>query len=130
MAEKEEVQPEWFTRWSDEVGGGQQLEEARLSLIAAPLTVKGDLTSTYPLFVAGTVTGSIKGQERVTIELGGTVHGRVEASEVFVAGMVDGDVAARTVAVAKGGEIKGDIAYESLSVQTGGIVCGKLSRSP
>ena len=121
-------QPDWFRRWSDEVGGGQKLEDARLSLIAAALTVKGDLSSTYPLYVAGTVTGSILGKERVTIELGGTVHGRVEAAEVFVAGVVDGDVAARTVAVANGGEIKGDIAYESLSVQAGAVVCGRLSR--
>lgn len=129
MAEPQQ-QPDWFTRWSDDVGGDQKLDEARLSLIAAPLTVKGDLSSTYPLFVAGTVTGSITGKERVTIELGGTVHGRVEATEVFVAGLVDGDVAARTVAVANGGEIKGDIAYESLSVQAGAVVCGKLSRTP
>ena len=120
--------PDWFTRWSDDVSGGQKLEDARLSLIAAPLTVSGDLNSTYPLYVAGTVTGSIIGQERVTIESGGTVHGRVEAAEVFVAGVVDGDVAARSVAVANGGEIKGDIAYESLSVQAGAIVCGKLTR--
>ncbi len=127
MAEAQ--QPDWFKRWSDEVGGGQQLDNARLSLIAAPLTVTGDLSSTFPLFVAGTVTGSIMGKERVTIETGGTVHGKVEAEEVFVAGVVDGDVAARTVAVANGGEIKGDIAYESLSVQAGAVVCGKLTRN-
>ncbi len=114
-------------------GGG----EGTLSVIAAGLRIVGDVSGSGLLKVDGNVEGSIVGPRQVIIGRGGIVRGNIEATEVILAGTIEGsiysadrvevqgtallhgDVSTRTIVVHEGARLNG-------SVQMGGAVAGAL----
>jgi len=104
--------------------------EGALSIIAAGMTVSGDIESTGVVKVEGRVDGSIRSARQVLVGRQGTVHGDIETREAVIGGAVEGtitaserveiqataavlgDIITRTIVVAEGGRINGTVRME------------------
>jgi cytoskeletal protein CcmA (bactofilin family) len=104
--------------------------EGALSIIAAGMTVSGDIESTGVVKVEGRVDGSIRSARQVLVGRQGTVHGDIETREAVIGGTVEGtitaseraeiqataavqgDIVTRTIVVAEGGRINGTVRME------------------
>lgn len=104
--------------------------EGALSIIAAGMTVSGDIESTGVVKVEGRVDGSIRSARQVLVGRQGTVHGDIETREAVIGGAVEGtitaserveiqataavlgDIVTRTIVVAEGGRINGTVRME------------------
>lgn len=104
--------------------------EGALSIIAAGMTVTGDIESNGVVKVEGRVEGSIRTARQVLIGrqghvkgdietpeavIGGTVEGTITATErveVQATAMVTGDVHTKTIVILEGGRINGSVRME------------------
>lgn len=104
--------------------------EGALSIIAAGMTVSGDIDSNGVVKVEGRVDGSIRSARQVLVGRQGSVHGDIETREAVIGGAVEGtitaterveiqatasvqgDIVARTIVVAEGGRINGAVRME------------------
>lgn len=104
--------------------------EGALSIIAAGMTVTGDIESNGVVKVEGRVEGSIRTARQVLIGrqghvkgdietpeavIGGTVEGVITATErveVQATAMVTGDVRTKTIVILEGGRINGSVRME------------------
>ncbi len=104
--------------------------EGALSIIAAGMTVSGDIDSNGVVKVEGRVDGSIRSARQVLVGRQGSVHGDIETREAVIGGAVEGtitaserveiqatasvqgDIVARTIVVAEGGKINGAVRME------------------
>lgn len=104
--------------------------EGALSIIAAGMTVSGDIESTGVVKVEGRVDGSIRSARQVLVGRQGTVHGDIDTREAVIGGSVEGtitaserveiqataavlgDIVTRTIVVAEGGKINGSVRME------------------
>jgi cytoskeletal protein CcmA (bactofilin family) len=99
--------------------------EATLSVIAPGLRVKGDLFGPGLLKIDGRVEGSIHGPRQVIIGRDGSVRGNVEASEVVLAGTIEGSIlGAERVEVQGTAVMHGDIHTRVIVVHEGAQVNG------
>ncbi len=98
-----------------------------LSIIAAGMTVRGDLESNGTVKVEGAVEGHLVVRGQVLIAKGGLVHGDVEAREAIVGGMIQGSVRAEErVEVQAGASVEGDITTLRIAVAEGGRIDGRI----
>ena len=104
--------------------------EGALSIIAAGMTVSGDIESSGVVKVEGRVEGSIRSARQVLVGRQGMVHGDIETREAVIGGSVEGtitgserveiqatasvqgDIITRTIVVAEGGRINGTVRME------------------
>lgn len=104
--------------------------EGALSIIAAGMTVSGDVESSGVVKVEGRVDGSIRSARQVLVGRQGTVHGDIDTREAVIGGTVEGmitagerveiqatasvqgDIVTRTIVVAEGGKINGTVRME------------------
>src|SRR5689334_6637795 len=104
--------------------------EGALSIIAAGMTVSGDIESSGVEKVEGRVDGSIRSARQVMVGRQGAVHGDIETREAVIGGSVEGtitaseraeiqataavlgDIVTRTIVVAEGGRINGTVRME------------------
>ena len=105
------------------VGQSTAAPRAEESVISAGLKVVGNLESEGDIVIAGTVEGDIN-SHGLTISQGATVKGSIKAEVVTVLGIVQGEVNARSVGIAKTGEMTGDVIYGSLAIEDGAIIDG------
>ena len=98
-----------------------------LSIIAAGMTVRGDIESNNTVKVEGTVNGNVRARQQVLVAKDGIVQGDIEAREAIVGGSVDGAIrAAERVEVQAGAVVKGDITTRRISVAEGGSLNGAI----
>ena len=111
-------------------GKNGAMGEGALSIIAAGMTVSGDIDSSGVVKVEGRVDGSIRSARQVLVGRQGSVHGDIETREAVIGGAVEGtitaserveiqatasvqgDIVARTIVVAEGGKINGAVRME------------------
>ena len=104
--------------------------EGALSIIAAGMTVNGDIESSGVVKVEGRVEGSIRSARQVLVGRQGTVKGDIDTREAVIGGSVEGmitaseraeiqatasvqgDIVTRTIVVAEGGRINGTVRME------------------
>jgi cytoskeletal protein CcmA (bactofilin family) len=104
-------------------------EERRVvAWIGASILIKGDLTSSENMTVAGRVEGDITvRQHAVVIAAGGTVRGNIIARDVVVHGEVLGTITAEArVEVAPTGSVHGDIVAPRMMLTEGATLHGRL----
>jgi cytoskeletal protein CcmA (bactofilin family) len=104
-------------------------EERRVTAwIGASILIKGDLTSSENMTVAGRVEGDITVREHaVVIAAGGTVRGNIIARDVVVHGEVLGTISAGArVEVAPTGSVHGDIVAPRMTLMEGATLHGRL----
>lgn len=98
-----------------------------LSIIAAGMTVRGDIESNGIVKVEGAVDGHVQARHQVLVARGGIVHGDIDAREAIVGGMVNGSIrVAERVEVQAGATVVGDITTRRIAVAEGGTLNGQI----
>lgn len=113
----------------EEIIRGRRLEERRVAAwIGASIVIKGDLTSSEDLTIAGQVEGDVAVPDHsLVIAHGARIRGKVVARTVAVHGEVRGTITASgKVEVGETGSVDGDIAAPRMSVTEGALLRGRL----
>ncbi len=98
-----------------------------LSVIAAGMTVRGDIDSNNTVKVEGTVNGNVHARHQVLVAKDGVVQGDIDAREAIIGGSVEGAIrAAERVEVQAGATVTGDITTKRISVAEGGSLNGVI----
>jgi cytoskeletal protein CcmA (bactofilin family) len=104
--------------------------EAVLSIVAAGMTITGDVQTAGVLKVDGEINGSITGARQVLLGRGGVVRGNVTAGEVVVGGNVEGSVSALDrLELQATAAVHGDIDTRSIVVIEGAKINGMVRMS-
>lgn len=107
--------------------GRSQGREGGLSIVAADLTVVGELRTEGVVKIDGTVEGNVRAARQVLISKGGYVRGDVITKEAIVGGRVAGSIqASERVEVQDAATVEGDIATQRILVHEGGEVNGNV----
>jgi len=104
-----------------------QRAQKAASLVAADMTIEGNITGGGELQVDGAIKGDVR-CERVTIGDGGHVDGGVYAEAVEVRGRVNGSITAKQVRLHGACHVDGDITHEQLAMETGAFFQGRSLR--
>ncbi len=99
------------------------------SLLAADLSITGDVVSAGPVRLDGTVEGDIRAPH-LTVGAGGRVSGRIEADTARIDGTVSGHLDVRDVVLSRTARVTGDILHQNLSIEFGAHVDGNFKRRP
>ncbi len=105
--------------------GRAPLGEGTLSIIAAGMTITGDVESGGVVKVDGRIEGSVTGARQVLLGQGGTIRGNVVAEAIVIGGTVDGSVSARDrLELQSSAIVNGDIETRSIVVLEGAKING------
>lgn len=108
------------------------VEERRIAAwIGASVEIKGDLTSSEDLTIAGKVEGDVTVKAHaVTIASESRIRGNITARAVTVHGHVIGTIASDgTVVVGETGNVEGDITAPRMVVKEGAVLRGRVQMS-
>ena len=109
---------------------GAAAGEGAMSIIAAGMTVTGDIDSAGVVKVEGRVEGSVRTARQVLIGRQGEVKGDIETREAVIGGRVEGTItASERVDVQATASVNGDIHTKSIVVQEGGKINGSVKMS-
>lgn len=97
------------------------------SLLAAGLTIVGDVQTDRDVHIEGTVEGSVKGR-KVTIGEGAIIRGEVAGEDVLVNGTVEGRVRGVKVALSAKAAVSGEVVHKALTVEEGARFEGTVLR--
>ncbi|WP_394133100.1 polymer-forming cytoskeletal protein [Shewanella maritima] len=96
-----------------------------LSFIAQSCQVKGNLTFSGDILIAGTIEGNLSTSGNVVIEAGGVVKGNIEAKDVTISGNMHGEAHCHKLSIADKGCFEGDIFSEKLEIVESGQFIGQ-----
>jgi len=119
--------PEPMAQGGDPALRPAQRAQKAASLVAADMTIEGNITGGGELQVDGAIKGDVR-CERVTIGDGGHVDGGVYAEAVEVRGRVNGSITAKQVRLHGACHVDGDITHEQLAMETGAFFQGRSLR--
>ncbi len=89
--------------------------------------ITGHITGAGPYLFAGTVEGDCEIDGPATLAAGGTWKGTMRATDLIIAGAVDGDVVARDrVEVSGTARITGSLSGNSIAVAEGAVIDGEI----
>ena len=101
--------------------------EGALSIIAAGMTVSGDIDSNGVVKIEGRVEGTVRAARQVLVGRQGSVKGDIETREAIIGGRVDGAVKAiERVEVQGTAYVAGDVHTKSIVVLEGGRLNGSV----
>ena len=97
------------------------------TIIAAGITIEGELTSDDEVEIAGTFRGKVTSKDAVAIAAGAVVDAEVTGSTVSVGGQLTGNVvAADRVDLQAGGRLVGDVKTARLTIADGASFKGNV----
>jgi cytoskeletal protein CcmA (bactofilin family) len=97
------------------------------TIIAAGITIEGELTSDDEIEVAGTLKGRVSSKDAVAVLTGSQVDAEVAGSTVSVAGQLTGNVTATDrVDLQAGGRLIGDVKTARLTIADGASFKGNV----
>lgn len=98
------------------------------SLIGASIKIKGTLTASDPVYVYGSVEGSISAPaHRVTVGREGKVRADISAREVVIMGEVCGNLdGGERVEIRSDGSLLGDLVTRRIYVEDGATLSGSI----
>jgi cytoskeletal protein CcmA (bactofilin family) len=95
--------------------------------VAASTTIVGTISGKGAYVFCGTVEGDCDIDGPLTLAEGGHWKGTLKATDVVVAGVVEGDVVAKQrVEIAGSARITGSLAGNSIAVAEGAIIAGEI----
>lgn len=101
--------------------------EGALSIIAAGMTVTGDIDSNGVVKIEGRVEGTVRSARQVLVGRQGSVKGDIETREAIIGGRVDGGVKAiERIEVQGTAYVAGDVHTKSIVVLEGGRLNGSV----
>lgn len=118
-----------FTKQGTAAGEGKSAPggEGALSIVAAGMSVTGNVETNGVIKIEGTITGSILGARQVLLGRQGEIKGDVNAREVVLGGRVQGNVrASERVEIQATSVVNGDIVAKSIVVVEGGRINGAV----
>ncbi|HHN66711.1 MAG TPA: polymer-forming cytoskeletal protein [Thermopetrobacter sp.] len=98
------------------------------TVLGAETVLEGNIVTSGPLTILGTVNGAVQAAHCV-IEEGGAVHGPIVAETLIIRGQVVGHICSMQVTVASSSSVEGDILNTSIAIETGAAINGKITRS-
>lgn len=108
------------------LGGGKQ--DTAESIIGPSVHLEGNFNSSGNIVIGGSLAGSLTTSGNVRIEEGAKVQATVQATNVFVAGEVRGDLhASEQLELAPSARVNGNVDTKVLSVSPGAILHGKCA---
>jgi cytoskeletal protein CcmA (bactofilin family) len=98
------------------------------STIGKSLLIKGEITGSEPLYIEGTVEGSVNlPDDRVTVGRNGRVSANIAAREIVVFGEVVGSCEASDhFDIRSNGSLCGDVVVSRISVEDGAFLTGSI----
>jgi cytoskeletal protein CcmA (bactofilin family) len=100
------------------------------SILAAGITLRGDIVADGDLTIAGSVQGTVKSSSRVLVSADGRVSGPITAAEIAVQGRVEGDlVATQRLTLHAGSSVRGDLETPTIVIEAGATLRGRCSMS-
>lgn len=101
--------------------------DGALSIVAAGMTVTGDIESNGVVKVEGTIEGTIRCARQVLVGRQGRVKGDIVTREAVIGGRVDGTISgAERVEIQSSAIVSGDIHAKSLVVVEGAQLNGSV----
>jgi len=99
-----------------------------IARIGSSIHIKGEVTASEPLTIAGRVEGTIDvAGHAVTIDPSGRVEATIFADAIIIAGTVQGQLSATArIVVRETATIEGDLSAPSISIAEGAAVHGKV----
>ena len=95
--------------------------------VAASTTIVGTITGKGAYVFCGTVEGDCDIEGPLTLADGGRWKGTLKATDIVVAGVVEGDViAAQRVEILGSARVTGSLAGNSIAVAEGAIIAGEI----
>jgi cytoskeletal protein CcmA (bactofilin family) len=95
--------------------------------VAASTTIVGTITGKGAYVFCGTVEGDCDIEGPLTLAAGGRWKGTLKATDIVVAGVVEGDVIAKQrVEILGTARITGSLAGNSIAVAEGAIIAGEI----
>jgi cytoskeletal protein CcmA (bactofilin family) len=96
-----------------------------LSIIAAGVTITGNLEATGEIQLDGAVVGDIK-CTALSMGESGKLEGNLTADTAVIRGAISGSLQARTVMLERSARVQGDIRHESISIEAGAWIEGRF----
>jgi cytoskeletal protein CcmA (bactofilin family) len=98
------------------------------STIGKSLLIKGEITGSEPLYIEGTIEGSVNlPDDRVTVGRNGRVSADIAAREIVVLGEVVGNCEASDhFDIRNEGSLCGDVVVSRISVECGAFLTGSI----
>ncbi|HEX5435679.1 MAG TPA: polymer-forming cytoskeletal protein [Gemmatimonadaceae bacterium] len=101
--------------------------EGALSIIAAGMTITGDIDTDGVIKIEGRVEGAIRAARQVLVGRQGEVQGDITTREAIIGGKVHGIiVASERLEVQETSMITGDISTRAIAVVEGGMINGHV----
>src|ERR1700754_4808975 len=97
------------------------------SIISPDLRINGDMVCSGDIQIDGWVEGDIQSRN-VTVGEGATVHGAVQAENVRICGIINGQIRADNVVLEKSARVTGDILHKSRAIEQGAFLEGMCKR--
>lgn len=94
------------------------------TLIAEGCLFEGNVNTTASTRIDGQVKGSVNCQNSLIVGESGYVSGEIQAVEIIVFGVLEGNVKARRIEIKQGGVVNGDVVAKSFIIEDGGIYNG------
>ena len=113
----------------DRMEAVEKSERPQVSVIGADITITGNIEASVDLHIEGRVIGDVR---CATLILGETskINGGIQAERVRVAGVVDGSIETRDLAIEASARVTGEIVYGRLRVASGASIEGSLKCNP
>lgn len=100
----------------------------RMSILPPSMRFKGDLSADEDLLIQGSIEGTIRHTQRVTIGKEGKIKASITANIIKVEGAVEGDLhAAKSVRVDESGNLRGNIHAPSVCLVEGSQFNGAIN---
>jgi cytoskeletal protein CcmA (bactofilin family) len=99
----------------------------RMSILPPTMRFKGELSADEDLLIQGSIDGTIRHTQRVTIGKEGKIKANITANIIKVEGAVEGDLhAAKSVYVDQSGNLRGNIHAPSVCLVEGSHFNGSI----
>lgn len=107
---------------------GEGSVRAGSTVLGTEAQITGNVAAQGDIVIAGTIEGEVTSQGRVTIANGGTVKGRVSATEIVIEGRLTGDsVATKSLAMMSSAQVRGDISTPVIVIEPGASFVGRCT---
>ncbi len=104
-----------------------QDSNGQTTYVAASTTIVGMITGQGAYVFCGTVEGDCDIEGPLTLAAGGRWKGTLKATDIVVAGVVEGDViAAQRVEILGSARVTGSLSGNSIAVAEGAIIAGEI----
>ena len=117
-------------------GRGSKTRKPRIETLIGPTTVvHGDLEFSGGLHIDGRVAGNVRApldsDSALSVSERGCIEGGVEAPNVVLNGIVNGDIRARDqVVLGAQARVRGNVTYGNIEISLGAEIQGRLVQNP